>query len=63
MNKNNVEFYRIKSNITQQELAYICECSLSQIRNIERGRSIPNVKLALKIAEAINTTVDNLFKK
>ena len=60
---NKIKEVREMQNITQEEIARITGYSLSQIRNIEKGRSIPNVYLAMQIAEILNSRIEYLFKK
>lgn len=60
--KNNVKISRNKVNMTQEELARICDVSLRQIQNIEGGKSIPKVDLAIKIKKALNVeNIEELF--
>ena len=65
MNANvysNVQKYRIKNKITQEELAIGVEVTRQTIIAIEKGNYTPSVLLALKIAKFFNTTVKKLFK-
>jgi putative transcriptional regulator len=65
MNANvysNVQKYRIKNKITQEELAIGVEVTRQTIIAIEKGNYTPSVLLALKIAKFFNTTVEKLFK-
>jgi putative transcriptional regulator len=47
--------------LTQRDLATIVGTSRETISSIERGRSIPSVTLAIAIAHAVNTSVEQLF--
>ena len=47
--------------LTQTELALASRLSRPQISAVETGRHTPNVKAALAIAEALGTTVEELF--
>ncbi len=58
---NNVQNYRTKSKITQEELAKAVDVTRQTIIAIEKGNYTPSVLLALKIAKYFNTTVDKLF--
>ena len=40
------------NKMNQTDLANACGCSVSQIRNIEKGRGTPSVQLLEKIASA-----------
>jgi putative molybdopterin biosynthesis protein len=48
-------------DITQSELAKTCGISRQFIGLLEIGKVQPNVQVALKLAEALNTTVEELF--
>ena len=65
MNANlysNVQKYRVKNKVTQEELAFGVEVTRQTIIAIEKGNYTPSVFLALKIAKFFNTTVEKLFK-
>src|SRR5437870_4301757 len=47
--------------LTQTELALASRLSRPQISAVETGRHTPNVKAALAIAQALGTTVEELF--
>lgn len=51
--KNNMKIIRTKKGITQKKLSRETEISLTQIRNIENGRSFPTLINALKIKKAL----------
>lgn len=53
---------RRANDLTQGQLAAICQCSQSTIANIERGRRKPSIEIAEKIADALDTTIDYLLK-
>jgi putative transcriptional regulator len=52
---------RVLAGMTQGELAAIVGASRKTISSIERGASIPSVTLALALARALDTTVEELF--
>ena len=60
---NNVRHYRKKINMTQEELAELCDLSTSYIKQIESGKEYKNVSLTviLKISQALEVNVDQLF--
>lgn len=60
---NKIKEYRIEKNITQEEIARETGYSLSQIRNIEKNRSIPNVELAIIISRMLGKKVEEIFIK
>ena len=59
---NKLEEFRKASSLTQSELAEKVEVSRKSINSVENGIYIPTTLLALKIAKALNCTVDNLFQ-
>jgi putative transcriptional regulator len=52
---------RMWAGLSQDELAVIVGSSRETISALERGTSIPSVTLALAIAGALDTTVEELF--
>jgi putative transcriptional regulator len=60
--KNKIKSYRTKKRLTQKELAILVHISESHLQNIEYGSAKPNVELALKIADSLNVTVEELFR-
>ena len=59
---NNLEDYRKKAGLTQQELSVSAEVSRKSINAIENGVYVPSTVLALKIAETLDCKVEDLFK-
>ena len=60
--KTNLRKYRFNcGELSQQQLADIVNVSRQTIVSIEKGDYAPSVKLALILAENLNTTVENLF--
>jgi len=59
---NNLEAYRKSAGLTQQELSEDAEVSRKSINAIENGVYIPSTVLALKIAQTLKCTVEDLFK-
>ena len=59
---NELEEFRKASSLTQSELAEKVEVSRKSINSVENGIYIPTTLLALKIAKALNCTVDDLFQ-
>ena len=59
---NKSEEFRKASSLTQSELAEKVEVSRKSINSVENGIYIPTTLLALKIAKALNCTVDDLFQ-
>jgi len=50
-----------RGELSQQQLAEKVSVSRNTIISIERGDYAPSVKLALRLAEALETTVEELF--
>ena len=59
---NKLEEFRKASSLTQSELAEKVEVSRKSINSVKNGIYIPTTLLALKIAKALNCTVDDLFQ-
>lgn len=57
----NVELQRKRVGLTQTELSSRVGISRRALSSIEKAVSIPSVDIALKIASALNTTVETLF--
>lgn len=59
--KNLVRRVRQEKHLSMEKLAVRCDVSQETIKNIETRASKPNVYLALKIASALESRVDELF--
>lgn len=60
--KNNVREYREYKGVSLRWLARKVGCGTSTLCDIEKGRSVPNVRLAIRIARALGTTAENLWE-
>lgn len=60
--KNNVREYREYKGVSLRWLARKVGCGTSTLCDIERDRSVPNVRLAIRIARALGTTAENLWE-
>lgn len=60
--KNNVREYREYKGVSLRLLARKVGCGTSTLCDIEKGRSVPNVRLAIRIARALGTTVEELWE-
>ena len=58
---NNVRAYRKPTKLTQAELSQAVGVSRQSIVSVERGDYAPSVYLALRLAHALDTTVETLF--
>lgn len=52
---------RIENKFTQQDLADCVEVARQTIGLIEKGKYNPSLNLCIKIAKALNKTLDQLF--
>ena len=59
--KNTIKVQRAINNLTQSDLAELCEVSRQTINAIENDRYDPTLFLAFKLADVLNITVDELF--
>jgi putative transcriptional regulator len=59
---NRIKAHRLARALTQQELATETGVSRQSIISIERGRYVPSLPLALKLAGVFNCPVEDLFR-
>jgi len=59
----NLKILRIKSGLKQSEIADLTGISVSTWSNYEVGRTEPNIDSIVKIASALQISVDSLFNK
>lgn len=59
---NHVKQHRARVEMTQEELAAACGVSRQSINSIERGRYIPSLPLALRLAKVFERTADEIFE-
>lgn len=60
---NNLKAERDKAQLTQKEIAFKVGISERQYQYYESGTRIPSAITAVKIAKALNTTVEVLYGK
>lgn len=60
-NRNNVRKFRAQTRLTQAELGAAVGVSRQSIVSTEKGQYAPSVYLALRLARALSTTVEELF--
>lgn len=53
---------RIDRKLTQEELSYLCDITPVYLSHIETGNAIPSVKVLIKIALALKTSANSIFK-
>jgi len=59
--KTRIKEYRAKHNLTQEKLAEMVGVRRETIIFLEQGKYNPSLKLAHNVAEALKTTIDELF--
>jgi putative transcriptional regulator len=52
---------RVERGLSQQELADLVDATRQTIGLIEKGKYNPSLNLCMKIARALNRTLDDLF--
>ena len=52
----------MRHNLTQAQLAELVEVSRKTINTVENGVFVPSTVLALRLARALGTTVEQLFQ-
>lgn len=62
-NVKKLEELRKARGLTQQELAHAVGVTYASIGRYERGERFPDIKIAARIAAALNCTVDDLIEK
>ncbi len=58
---NTIRVERAKLDMSQQDLADKVNVSRQTIHSIERGKKIPSVELAIKIAKFFEVRVEEIF--
>ena len=59
---NDLKALRTGAGLTQAELATLCRVSRKTVNTIENGVFIPSTVLALRIARALDTSVEAVFQ-
>jgi putative transcriptional regulator len=59
---NRIKKYRLRHELTQEDLANAVGVSRQSINAIERGRYVPSLPLALRFARLFETSMDDLFQ-
>ena len=57
-----LKVHRAMRDLTQADLADLAGVTRKSINAIETGKMVPSTILALKLAAALGTTVEQLFK-
>lgn len=58
---NNIKKFRKEKNISQENLAKLCNVSRQTINAIENNKYDPTLSLAFQLANVLEVTVDALF--
>ncbi|MFQ9309165.1 MAG: helix-turn-helix transcriptional regulator [Paraclostridium sordellii] len=58
---NNIKKLRKEKNISQENLAKLCNVSRQTINAIENNKYDPTLSLAFQLASVLEVTVDELF--
>lgn len=59
--QNTLRVHRAIRDLTQAELAERAGITRASVNAIEGGRMVPSILLALKLARALDVSVDELF--
>lgn len=59
--KNSIRMYRAEKSLTQKELGKLCGVSRQAILAIENEKHDPSLKLACRIAKALDKPLDKIF--
>jgi putative transcriptional regulator len=59
---NRLREERARRNLTQADLAVLVGVSRKTINTVENGIFVPSTVLALQLARALGTSVDELFR-
>jgi putative transcriptional regulator len=59
--ENHLRVYRERSDLTQAELAEKVGVTRKTVNTVERGHFVPSTVLALRLAEALGASVEDLF--
>lgn len=61
MSLKKIQELRLKKGLKQEQLANLVGISRKSLSHYETGRVIPPLPIAIKIAKALGTTVEELF--
>lgn len=59
--KTRIKEFRLKQNLTQEQLAQMVDVRRETIVFLEQGKYNPSLKLAHDVAVALKTKIDDLF--
>lgn len=58
---NKIQKFREEKGLTQENLADLLKISEDYLGKIERGKRVPSMKLAVRIAKLLDCKLDDLF--
>ena len=58
---NTIRVYRYKRALTQEQIARIIGVRTATINTIENGKTVPNLRVAMRLARFFKVPVDQLF--
>jgi putative transcriptional regulator len=59
---NTLKVQRAKKDLTQEQLAQLVGVTRKTINTVEKGKYIPSTYLALKLSQALDVSVEELFQ-
>jgi putative transcriptional regulator len=59
--RNRLKEIRLKKGLTQESLADHVGVTRQTIIAVEKGKFVPSVKLALELASALSTSLEDMF--
>ena len=57
----NVKFFRLKLNLSQEELAHEADSNRTYISDVERGTRNPSIKVVERIAKTLKVSMGDLL--
>jgi putative transcriptional regulator len=60
--KNKIKVFRAMNDMTQEDLAQAIGVTRQTILAIEKGKYVPSLDLAFRIARKFNVTVEDVFQ-
>lgn len=61
MSNLKLKLARVEKNLSQQELADLCEVTRQTIGLIEKGKYNPTLNLCIRISKVLDKTLNDLF--
>ena len=59
--RNRIKVERARHDLTQEQLADLVGVTRKTVNTVETGKFVPSTVLALKLARALHTRVEDLF--